>query len=40
VEEYFLEAIAKVRQNRKKYQRRKPVQVMDTQAFGFRAEAR
>lgn len=36
VEEYFLEAVAKVRQNRRKYQRRKPVQVMEPPVFGFR----
>lgn len=40
VEEYFLEAIAKIRQNRKKYQRRKPAQLLEPPVFGFRGQAK
>ncbi len=39
-EEYFLDAIAKIRQNRKKHQKRKPVQLTEPQIYGFRQQAR
>jgi len=35
-ESYFLDAIATVRRNRKKYHKRKPVQLMEAQPVGFR----
>lgn len=38
VEGYFLDAIATIRQNRRKYQKRKPVQLIETRPVGFRAE--
>jgi len=37
-EEYFLDAIATIRQNRRKYQRRRPVQLTEARPFGFRAD--
>jgi transitional endoplasmic reticulum ATPase len=37
VEDYFLDAIATIRENRRKYRRRKPVGGGDGQAFGFAA---
>jgi transitional endoplasmic reticulum ATPase len=37
-EGYFLEAIATIRQNRRKYQRRKPMQLTEARPFGFRTE--
>jgi transitional endoplasmic reticulum ATPase len=33
---YFLDAIGTIRQNRRKYQKRKPVHLMEAQPFGFR----
>jgi hypothetical protein len=36
-EEYFLDAIATIRQNRRKYQKRRPSQLTEPQSFGFRA---
>lgn len=36
VEEYFLDAIGTIRQNRRKYQKRKPIQLTEAQPFGFR----
>lgn len=38
VEEYFLEAIATIRQNRRRYQKRKPAQLLEAPSIGFRAE--
>jgi transitional endoplasmic reticulum ATPase len=38
VEEYFLNAIATARQNRRKYQKRKSAQPGETEVFGFSAE--
>ncbi len=38
IEEYFLEAIATVRKNRRKYQKRRSMQFMETQSFGFKTE--
>ncbi len=38
VEDYFLDAISTIRQNRRKYQKRKSVQLAEAQPFGFRAE--
>ena len=37
VEDYFLEAIATIRQNRRKYRKRKSSQSTEAQVFGFRA---
>jgi SpoVK/Ycf46/Vps4 family AAA+-type ATPase len=37
-EGYFLDAIATIRQNRRKYQKRRPAQLTEAQPFGFRAE--
>ena len=37
-EEYFLDAIATIRQNRRKYQKRRPAQLTEARSFGFRAE--
>jgi SpoVK/Ycf46/Vps4 family AAA+-type ATPase len=37
-EGYFLDAIATIRQNRRKYQKRKPAQLTEARPFGFRAE--
>ena len=36
-EGYFLEAIATIRQNRRKYQKRKPAQLTEARSFGFTA---
>jgi len=38
IETYFLDAIATIRQNRRKYQKRKPAQLTEGQPFGFPAE--
>jgi ATP-dependent 26S proteasome regulatory subunit len=38
VEEYFLEAIATVRANRRNYARRRPAQYMEARGYGFIAE--
>lgn len=38
VEEYFLDAIATIRQNRRKYRTRRSGQPADTQVFGFKTE--
>lgn len=37
-EGYFLDAIATIRENRRKYQRRRPAPLIEAQYFGFRAE--
>ena len=37
-EGYFLDAITTIRQNRRKYQKRRPAQLTEAQPFGFRAE--
>lgn len=37
-EEYFLDAIATIRQNRRKYLRRKTAHLTEAQGFGFRAD--
>jgi hypothetical protein len=38
VEEYFLDAIATIRQNRRKYRTRRSAQPADAQLFGFKTE--
>jgi transitional endoplasmic reticulum ATPase len=37
-EAYFLDAISTIRQNRRKYQKRKPAQLTEAQPIGFKAE--
>jgi ATP-dependent 26S proteasome regulatory subunit len=38
VEEYFLDAIATIRQNRRKYRTRRSAPAADAQVFGFKTE--